>query len=263
MAEYTASDLRARIGRRYGTRAQDDSRGAAVAYEVPTGDMERRRADALVVNFAEAAPPLVGFEIKLTASDWARELAQPAKAEAWARYCQLWWIVAPPGVVGPATLPPGWGLLEPEGKVPLRVIRDAQPRRAEPLPHYRMVQIVRQLDAARAAQVKAAIAEATTELAQAKADLRAAREPLAVQDIEDARIFRQLLDAAGLAGQRWQIARDGIASDAGKAMMEAVGGLARVQRTHGRVRQDAQSLLQSLLRAAEILSAELETGSGT
>lgn len=263
MAEHTASDLRARIGRRYGTRAQDDARGAAVAFEVPTGDMERRRADALVVNFADAAPPLVGFEIKLTTSDWARELADPAKAEAWARYCQLWWIVAPPGVVDPATLPPRWGLLEPEGKVPLRVVRDAQLRTAEPLPHYRMVQIVRQLDAARAAQTRAAIAEAAAALTQAKADLQNAREPLALQDIEDARIFRKLLDGAGLTGQRWQIARDGISSDAGKAMMEAVGGLARVQRTQARVRQDAQGLLQGLLRAAEILGAELENESGT
>jgi hypothetical protein len=55
---------------------------------------------------------LLGFEIKASRADWLRELANPAKAEPIAGYCDKWWIVAEVGCVRPDELPPLWGLME-------------------------------------------------------------------------------------------------------------------------------------------------------
>ena len=53
-----------------------------------------------------------GHEVKISRSDWLTELRDPTKAEAWARHCHHWWLVAPREVVRD-DLPDGWGLLVP------------------------------------------------------------------------------------------------------------------------------------------------------
>lgn len=52
-------------------------------------------------------------ELKVSRSDWLRELAEPAKADAWWEHCSRFWIVAPPKMIRPEEMPPGWGLMEP------------------------------------------------------------------------------------------------------------------------------------------------------
>ncbi|MET8006160.1 hypothetical protein [Nonomuraea glycinis] len=52
-------------------------------------------------------------EIKTSRSDWLRELDNPGKADAWWEYSSRFWIVAPPKMIQPEELPPGWGLMEP------------------------------------------------------------------------------------------------------------------------------------------------------
>lgn len=72
-----------------------------------------RYADAVAVNLWQSRGHAVhGFEIKVSRSDWLRELKQPEKAEEIYRYCDHWWILAPKGVVKDGELPPTWGLLE-------------------------------------------------------------------------------------------------------------------------------------------------------
>jgi hypothetical protein len=72
-----------------------------------------RYADAIAVNLWQSRGHAVhGFEIKVSRSDWLRELKQPEKAEPVYRYCDYWWIVAPKGIVKDGELPPTWGLLE-------------------------------------------------------------------------------------------------------------------------------------------------------
>ncbi len=72
-----------------------------------------RTADAIAVSTYPSRGLIVdGFEIKVTKSDWKRELENPDKAEEIARYCDHWWVVAPAGVIPPGTVPGGWGLLE-------------------------------------------------------------------------------------------------------------------------------------------------------
>jgi hypothetical protein len=51
-----------------------------------------------------------GFEIKISKSDWARELSHPNKAEVATRDLDRFWVVAPAGVVDPKSVPQTWGL---------------------------------------------------------------------------------------------------------------------------------------------------------
>lgn len=72
-----------------------------------------RYADAIAVNlWGSRGHAIHGFEVKVSRSDWQRELKDPAKAEPLYRNCDHWWIVAPRGVVRDGELPPTWGLLE-------------------------------------------------------------------------------------------------------------------------------------------------------
>ncbi len=55
------------------------------------------------------------FEVKVSRSDWMRELKDPAKSEAAWEIGDRFWICATAGVVDPAELPQGWGLIEAYG----------------------------------------------------------------------------------------------------------------------------------------------------
>lgn len=52
------------------------------------------------------------FEVKVSRSDWQRELSKPEKAEDACKVADYFWIAAPAGVVKPGELPPTWGLIE-------------------------------------------------------------------------------------------------------------------------------------------------------
>lgn len=87
-----------------------------------------RRADCLAMGLWQSVGlKLHGFEVKVSRHDWVRELQDVEKAEAIGRYCDLWWVVAPPAVVKLEELPALWGLLEPVGQA-LRVRRPATVR---------------------------------------------------------------------------------------------------------------------------------------
>lgn len=52
------------------------------------------------------------IEVKVSRSDWLRELKEPAKAEAAHTLADRFIVAAPTGIVRSGELPPGWGLLE-------------------------------------------------------------------------------------------------------------------------------------------------------
>lgn len=64
------------------------------------------------------------FEVKVSRSDWLREIGKPAKAEAACKMGDRFWVVAPRGVVEDGELPPTWGLMEVHGRK-LRVVKHA------------------------------------------------------------------------------------------------------------------------------------------
>lgn len=84
-----------------------------------------RSLDALAIHlWPSRGHEIHGYEIKCSRSDWLRELKDPHKAEAFAGWCDRFWIVASPGIVRDE-LPIAWGLLEPKG-AQLRVVRQAK-----------------------------------------------------------------------------------------------------------------------------------------
>lgn len=66
-------------------------------------------------------------ELKVSRSDWLRELNDPGKADAWWRFCSRFWIVAMPGIVNATELPEGWGLMLPPNRVNARRFRAVVP----------------------------------------------------------------------------------------------------------------------------------------
>ena len=114
-------------------KSSDVRAAIAVAYKQPewatffevadgTGARKTRSADAVSVNmYPSRGLTINGFEIKVDRSDWRRELADPSKAEAIAKYCDFWWVAAPKGLIDPATLPATWGLTEVDERGGLRI----------------------------------------------------------------------------------------------------------------------------------------------
>lgn len=106
----------------------------ALFFEVAdgTGASQRRWADAMAMNmWGSRGLALHGFEIKVSRSDWKRELANPAKAESIAGLCDFWHIVAPKGMIPFDELPPGWGLFEVDADLKV-VQRVSGPKNPDP-----------------------------------------------------------------------------------------------------------------------------------
>lgn len=76
--------------------------------------------------------PLHGHEVKVSRSDWLRELADPTKAEEFRRYCDRWWLVVPDRTIVRDDLPDGWGLMALDDVGKLRVYRSAPKLDPEP-----------------------------------------------------------------------------------------------------------------------------------
>jgi hypothetical protein len=98
-----------------------------------TGVNCRRHADAVAMGvWPSRGLELYGFEVKVSRSDWKRELENPIKAEEICRFMDRWFIVANPGVVADGELPPTWGLLVP-AKDGLRAVTPAPALQPEPI----------------------------------------------------------------------------------------------------------------------------------
>lgn len=81
-----------------------------------------------------AFPPVYhGHEVKVSRSDWLRELADPGKAETFSHHMHHWWLVATPDVVKD-DLPDEWGLLVLQSNGRLRKVKDAPLYVPEPMP---------------------------------------------------------------------------------------------------------------------------------
>lgn len=104
-----------------------------IAFEVPTatGLDASRRADAVAMNmWPSRGLALHGFEIKVSRSDFLREIKTPEKAETLYEYCDYWWMVVPEGLVKPEEVPEIWGL-KYAGEKGLKTVRQAAPKQRD------------------------------------------------------------------------------------------------------------------------------------
>lgn len=103
--------------------------------EVPngTGSNKERSCDALAVNLWPSGGLVWhGHEVKASRSDWLKEIQDPSKAEAFAKHCDYWWIVAPANVLKVEELPTDWGWICPLESGNARVKKPANKRTPEP-----------------------------------------------------------------------------------------------------------------------------------
>jgi hypothetical protein len=108
-----------------------------------------RQCDYLAVNtWQSGGLQVIGHEVKVSYSDWKRELADTDKAETFSRFCRRWWVVAPSDLakrIHPE-LPPAWGLLGVTAKGVCREVAPAPARDPETIPPMWWVGWLAQID---------------------------------------------------------------------------------------------------------------------
>lgn len=80
---------------------------------------------------------ILGHEIKVSMSDWKRELDNEVKAERFSRFCHRWWIVVPSELAAKIEheVPTAWGLMALNDGGKVRVVGKAPlTRDPEPVP---------------------------------------------------------------------------------------------------------------------------------
>lgn len=81
-----------------------------------------RRVDLLAVSLVRSRPGVHGVEIKVSRSDWLREMNMAKKADAF-YFCDFYYLASPPGVWQSGEVPHAWGIMEIQnGKV--KVLRE-------------------------------------------------------------------------------------------------------------------------------------------
>lgn len=90
------------------------------------GFRARRSADAVAINtWPSRGLQIVGVEVKVSRSDWLRELKDPEKSAPIQRYCDTWWVATIDETIAKVDeIPATWGLLVLDGKA-LRVAKHA------------------------------------------------------------------------------------------------------------------------------------------
>lgn len=97
-----------------------------------TGWKSGRAADLVTMSlWPSRGLHLIGHEVKISRSDWKRELDNPAKADPILRFCREWYlVVSDRKFIHEGELPATWGLIEVADKV--TVLKTAPARDAEP-----------------------------------------------------------------------------------------------------------------------------------
>lgn len=124
-----------------------------------------RTADALVMQlWPSRGLHLEGFEVKCSRADVLKELKQPEKAEAIARFCEKWWLVlSDPAFIKDGELPEEWGLLVLRGSK-LHAVKPAPLRKVpRELPKTFLAALLRQADREAHRPTEEAIAAARAE----------------------------------------------------------------------------------------------------
>lgn len=104
-----------------------------------TGFDAVRSADGIAVGMYRSCGRLIhGFEMKVTRSDWQKELSNAAKAESLMRYCHHWSLIVPDAsIIKDGELPPSWGLGIPHqtrSNAALKIKWIVKPPTLQPIP---------------------------------------------------------------------------------------------------------------------------------
>lgn len=238
---YTSAQMRVMLRERHPTNEW------ALMFEVgnSTGFGQRRWADAVAVHLWPSKGNAVhGMEIKVSRSDWAREIANPLKAEEIEQYCDFWWLVAPKGVVRLEELPTGWGLMEASGGHLRAVVKPVQRREIAPLTRGFVAAMLRRASGADEAEI-AELVRKKVEPEKARLKEEIEREVSRRTAKSDAVLSKvaKIEEIVGLPLDDWRM--DGAAAGHAIRFVMDLGP----ERTYGlasSLRQDAERLIRAV-----------------
>jgi hypothetical protein len=225
----------------------------ALFFEVgdATGAQHRRWADAVAMNmYPSRGTEIHGFEVKVSRSDWTKELKTPDKSGPVQQYCDRWWIVTPAGIVKDGELPPTWGHYEvsPGGKIVQKV---AAPKlEAVPVSRAFVASMLRRASGADEETVSALVhkqVEAARENDRKRIDREVESRTREHEELQ--RRVREFEEASGLTiGNRWT---DG--AELGKAVKLVMAS--GVGKTYGGINSIRNTVMSTLKELDKALSA--------
>lgn len=120
-----------------------------------TGAGRSRVVDALAMSlWPSHGLTIWGIEVKVSRADWRRELADPATADRFARYCDRWCVAVPDeSIVRAGELPDGWGLMV-VGSSRSRIVVEPAVRTAEQMPREMLAALLRSAATGTAAEAE-------------------------------------------------------------------------------------------------------------
>lgn len=150
----TARDIKNALHQRYEQSSQGKPGERYICLEEARAgagfDGGRGQCDFLAINtWQSRGMELIGHEVKVSMSDWKAELAQPEKAERFARFCRRWYIAVPADLAKKIRheVPPAWGLLSVSDSGAVREVVRPQVRTAvEDVPSWWWVGWLAQID---------------------------------------------------------------------------------------------------------------------
>ena len=88
-----------------------------------------RTADAMAMGlWPSTGLDLIGFELKVSRSDWLHEVKDPTKAQEMKQFCDKWFLVVPDeSIIKPGELPDDWGLMVASGRGRTIKVKKAAP----------------------------------------------------------------------------------------------------------------------------------------
>lgn len=207
-----------------------------------------RTADAIAVGLWPSTGNLVlGFEIKVSRADWLRELKDPWKAEAIARFCDRWSVVlAKADIIRPEELPPGWGVYVPYGQRTMKCTIQPKPRTPEPMPRGCLAALVKRIsEAPEANLLQRAINEARNE-----GKLDAQKERKSEVGSSESRLLAlqgsvaEFEKLSGVKINEWGSKQIGVAVHLVIDLQQKIASLERTSKSLG----EANAIIQSLFK---------------
>lgn len=192
-----------------------------------TGFQCSRHVDALAMSlWPGRGLDLIGMELKVSRTDWVREMKNPGKSEPILKFCNRWYLVAAEAsIVKPDELPETWGLMVPKGKA-LAVVKEAPKLKPEPVTKDFLAAIFRQssLQSSDAGAYKAAHAAGWEEGREYEREHLGRVRKDETKEVERLRkVLADFREATGIElGNEW--AWDKTAKNIGKAMRMVLDG---------------------------------------
>lgn len=170
-----------------------------------TGSRQSRWADAVAMNlYPSRGLEIHGFEIKVSRSDWLRELKDPTKSAPVQRYCDRWWIICPDGVIKPGELPPTWGHYEVKPGGTIRQVVAAPKLEPQPVTKEFMAALVRRAGAIDADEVQSAVrAEVERQRSNDRTHIEREIKSRAADSVRAIEQLAEIADIVGVENRIW------------------------------------------------------------